>query len=199
MFECHVILSSSKPGRPWQPSPLQFECHVILSSSKPSKRWGFLIDLCSKWAQVLLRFLCAFQAEMYAKNIGPCLFENHTILLIFKMGWSYLPYKICLSTMQFYSSSKALFRFRTKSCLFENHVISSSFKLPFCGDRRSCSFEYHVILLFFQSSIGRSLSIGLFENHAILPFSKAGITMKKFENHVILSSAKPFAAVTISQ
>lgn len=128
-----------------------FECHVILSSSKPSKRWGFLIDLCSKWAQVLLRFLCAFQAEMYAKNIGPCLFENHTILLIFKMGWSYLPYKICLSTMQFYSSSKALFRFRTKSCLFENHVISSSFKLPFCGDRRSCSFEYHVILLFFQS------------------------------------------------
>ena len=39
----------------------------------------------------------------------------------------------------------------------------------------------------------------MFENHAILPFFKAGITMKKFENHVILSSAKPFAAVTISQ
>ena len=148
MFECHVILSSSKPGRPWQPSPLQFECHVILSSSKPSKRWGFLIDLCSKWAQVLLRFLCAFQAEMYAKNIGPCLFENHTILLIFKMGWSYLPYKICLSTMQFYSSSKALFRFRTKSCLFENHVISSSSKPDVVRLTESLEFECPAISLY---------------------------------------------------
>ena len=55
-------------------------------------------------------------------------------------------------------------------------------------------FENHAILLFFQSSIGRSLSTGLFENHAILPFSKAEITMKKFENHVILTSPKPWAA-----
>lgn len=116
---------------------------------------------------MLLRFLCAFQAEMYAKILGPVYLR--TIRFYSSSKWADLPYKICLSTMQFYSSFKALFRFRTKSCLF----------------------EYHVILLFFQSSIGRSLSTGLLENHAILPFSKAGITMKKFENHVILTSSKP--------
>ena len=83
-FECHVISSSAKPASPlWQPMTT-FECHVISSSSKPSKRWEFLIDLCSKWAQVLLRFLCAFQVEMYAEILGP----------------------VYLRTIRFYSSSK---------------------------------------------------------------------------------------------
>ena len=84
LFEYHVILSSAKPTRFTSCGLCWFECHVISSSSKPSKRWGFLIDLCSKWAQVLLRFLCAFQVEMYAKILGP----------------------VYLRTIRFYSSSK---------------------------------------------------------------------------------------------
>ena len=84
LFEYHVILSSAKPTRFTSCGLCWFECHVISSSSKPSKRWGFLIDLCSKWAQVLLRFLCAFQAEMYAKILGP----------------------VYLRTIRFYSSPK---------------------------------------------------------------------------------------------
>ena len=83
-FEYHVISSSSKPHRRYRNRKRVFEYHVISSSSKPSKRWGFLIDLCSKWAQVLLRFLCAFQVEMYAKILGP----------------------VYLRTIRFYSSSK---------------------------------------------------------------------------------------------
>ena len=83
-FEYHVILSSFKPRICRKRHNAPFEYHVISSSSKPSKRWEFLIDLCSKWAQVLLRFLCAFQAEMYAKILGP----------------------VYLRTIRFYSSSK---------------------------------------------------------------------------------------------
>ena len=84
MFECHVISHPSKPPLLWRDWDTLLEDHVILSSSKPSKRWRFLIDLCSKWAQVLLRFLCAFQVEMYAKILGP----------------------VYLRTIRFYSSSK---------------------------------------------------------------------------------------------
>ena len=84
LFEYHVILSSAKPTRFTSCGLCWFECHVISSSSKPSKRWEFLIDLCSKWAQVLLWFLCAFQVEMYAEILGP----------------------VYLRTIRFYSSSK---------------------------------------------------------------------------------------------
>ena len=193
MFEYHVILPSSKPNSLFPVYFCAFEYHVILSSSKPSKRWGFLIDLCSKWAQVFLRFLCAFQVEMYAKILGPAYLR--TIRFYSSSKWADL---ICHTRYVWVPCnllpSNPRYAALCRNDAFEYHVI-----LPFSKPNSLfpvyfCAFEYHVI-----SSSSKPISqikrpVIVFENPVISSTFKArtlmSSTFQRFENPVISSTFK---------